>query len=239
MFVLLFNATWLVRLQDGPVWLHTVAAEQSFCRQNWWTNLFYINNLMRTTEPCFQHGWYLAADFQLFIVGVALHMMFWRFPSTTKLLLATGLAVAVAVPGLITYTQRFEGIFMATPESQRYLQWYDVMYRRVYIPAYTNAGSFLCGLCGGMVYAQGKREQWPLGRSLWLRVLCWTAVPAGVVLLLSGYVFYACEVVKPAAWVAAYAAVHKTGWGAMMAAMITAMAFGIGCECWLLKDSFC
>lgn len=78
MFVLMFNATWLVRLQNGPLWLHAVGAEQQHCRDSWWTNVLYINNVMRIDKPCFQHGWYLAADFQLFIVGVVLHMVFWR-----------------------------------------------------------------------------------------------------------------------------------------------------------------
>lgn len=144
------------------------------------------------------------------------------------------MALAYAIPGLITYVRRFEGIFMATPESQRHLQWYDIMYRTVYVPAYTNAGSFLCGLIGGLVYAAGGRRDrdrasnGPLLRLL--RVLWWTAVPACVALLLTGHLFYAHDWPKPSLWIAAYAAAQRNVWGAYMAAVITAMALGVGCK---------
>lgn len=230
MFLVLFHATWLVRLHDGPVWLHTVGPEHSFCRQNWWTNLLYANNFLVPAEPCFQHGWYLAADFQLFVVGVLVHMALWRFPCLTKPLLGVGALVALIIPACITYAQRFEGVFMATPESQRYLQWYDRQYRSVYIPAYTNAGSFLCGIIGGIVYGTAKRDRSRLVESALLRMLWWTAVPVCVAALLSGYVFYAYDLPKPSLAIAIYAAALKNVWGLYVAAIITALAFGMGCE---------
>lgn len=51
MFLILFNATWLVRLQNGPLWPHITDTERTFCRANWWTNLFYINNIVAVSEP--------------------------------------------------------------------------------------------------------------------------------------------------------------------------------------------
>lgn len=137
--------------------------------------------------------------------------------------------LSYVVPGLVTYVNRFEGIFMATPESQRYLQWYDPMYRKVYIPSYMNAGSFLCGTIGGIVYATAKRDRRPLGDSRVLRALWWSAVPVCVAMLLAGHLFYAFEMTKPSVWMAAYAASQRNVWGAFMAVIITALAFGIGC----------
>lgn len=230
MFCILFHATWLVRLHDGPVWLHTVGPEQAHCRNSWWTNMLYVNNYVTTSEPCFQHGWYLAADFQLFIVGVLVHVILWRFPIVTKPLLSAAVAVAFVIPAVITYAGRFEGVFMATPESQRYLQWYDRQYRNIYIPAYTNAGSFVCGTIGGIVYSTAKRERRPMLNNALLRMLWWTAVPVCVAALLSGYVFYAYDLPKPSLAIAVYAAALKNVWGLYMAAMITAMAFGMGCK---------
>lgn len=51
LFVILLHSTWLVRLQDGPLWPHLMETERTFCRKNWWANLFYINNIFTTTEP--------------------------------------------------------------------------------------------------------------------------------------------------------------------------------------------
>lgn len=78
MLLLAFNATWLVKMQDGPLWAHISDTERTFCRNNWWANLFYVNNIFTVSEPCFQHGWYLAADFQMFIVGTIMHMIIWK-----------------------------------------------------------------------------------------------------------------------------------------------------------------
>lgn len=119
---------------------------------------------------------------------------------------------------------------MATPESQRYLQWYDQMYASVYVPAYTNGGSFFFGLCGGILYVRAKQERLGFGEGKLLRVLFWTVLPVGLALLMSGHVFYAYDWAKPSLASAAYAAGQKSVWGANITIMIVAMAFGIGCE---------
>jgi hypothetical protein len=38
------HSTWLVRLSRGPFWDQIVGEEYRSCRENWWTNLLYINN---------------------------------------------------------------------------------------------------------------------------------------------------------------------------------------------------
>lgn len=48
--------------------------------------------------------------------------------------------------------------------NQRYLHWYDEMYKRIHIPAYTNFGSFLCGMIGGILFDKYKQEQVELGK---------------------------------------------------------------------------
>lgn len=42
--IMLFDATWLYKLNFGPFWKTTSETEKTFCRRNWWTNLLYINN---------------------------------------------------------------------------------------------------------------------------------------------------------------------------------------------------
>lgn len=100
LFIMLFHATWLVTMQDGPLWPYVAQTERTFCRANWWANLLYVNNIFTVSEPvsilflnfmkimcglenlmyfkCLQHGWYMAADFQMFVIGVALQLLFWK-----------------------------------------------------------------------------------------------------------------------------------------------------------------
>lgn len=51
MFIVMFNATMLLKTTSGPVWPHYADNERSFCRWNWWTNLLYINNFVKAREP--------------------------------------------------------------------------------------------------------------------------------------------------------------------------------------------
>lgn len=50
-FVVLLHATWLSKLQDGPIWKLGTDTERAFCRRNWWTNLLYVNNYIHADQP--------------------------------------------------------------------------------------------------------------------------------------------------------------------------------------------
>lgn len=43
------SATLLTYTGNGPYWYFVQAGEE-FCRKNWWTNILYVNNLVRTEE---------------------------------------------------------------------------------------------------------------------------------------------------------------------------------------------
>lgn len=49
--MLLFNATLLYKLQDGPLWANWTDNERLFCRRHGWTNMLYLNNFIAAKEP--------------------------------------------------------------------------------------------------------------------------------------------------------------------------------------------
>lgn len=61
-------------------------------------------------------SWYLAVDMQMFIIGLAVMMIIWRYPHIKKRLLGLCIAIALIVPALVTYFGEFDGIFLVTPE---------------------------------------------------------------------------------------------------------------------------
>lgn len=63
-----------------------------------------------------QHAWYLAADFQLTIMGTLIQMFIWRFTKLTKVVYSITMVISFVVPAVITYIYRFDGTFMAAPE---------------------------------------------------------------------------------------------------------------------------
>lgn len=49
--VIAFLALGLPALGSGPMWAATVGEEAHRCRQRWWTNLLFVNNLVRQDQP--------------------------------------------------------------------------------------------------------------------------------------------------------------------------------------------
>lgn len=43
-FVIFYHATFFKYFGEGPMWKPIVEPEVQDCRDNWWTNILYINN---------------------------------------------------------------------------------------------------------------------------------------------------------------------------------------------------
>lgn len=50
-FMVFFHSTLLIYTQSGPMWRRLAETERSFCRKNWWTNIFYLNNYVHVDDP--------------------------------------------------------------------------------------------------------------------------------------------------------------------------------------------
>lgn len=49
---ILVEATWISKIYKGPTFAQISMTERANCRANWWANLLYINNFVKTDEPC-------------------------------------------------------------------------------------------------------------------------------------------------------------------------------------------
>ncbi|XP_063923191.1 nose resistant to fluoxetine protein 6-like isoform X2 [Zophobas morio] len=81
--VLLYSATWMPHLTDGPVWDHTVLDEHQMCRRNWWINLLFLHNFQHFQEMCGTHLWFIAVDLQLYLIGLIILWVIWHYPRKT------------------------------------------------------------------------------------------------------------------------------------------------------------
>ncbi|XP_001661710.2 nose resistant to fluoxetine protein 6 [Aedes aegypti] len=232
LFMILLDATWLIKLQDGPVWKRVAETERTFCRNNWWANLLFVNNYFTVDEPCLQQGWYLATDFQLFILGLLLLAFVRRFPKLLRPTIGLAVILSYVSPALVTYFHQLEGVVMIRPEALKYVLWYERSYRQMYIPTHTNYGSYLAGLIAGLTYHKLKRSEFNIRQHKPFLFLWYCVLPLAVMLLLSAYVFYEYDFEKPAVWIALYSALSKNLWGLIFGVLFVGLAFGVG---WFLK----
>ncbi|XP_058461156.1 nose resistant to fluoxetine protein 6-like [Malaya genurostris] len=218
-YVLLLHATWLPKLQDGPLWKRGTETERYFCRKNWWTNMLYVNNYVNADEPCLQQAWYLACDYQLFTLGMVLVVAVTKYPKFRTTIFSTAVALTYVIPALVIYLGGFDGSFINRLQDERFIYWYDRMYQAVYIPFHTNMGCYLGGLILGMIYYKQRKHNHDSNRSWYLKTLWYGVVPIGLLCMMSNMMFYVYDFEKPSIWMAIYYPVMKNMWiflGAIM-----------------------
>uniref|UniRef100_A0AAG5DK72 Acyltransferase 3 domain-containing protein n=1 Tax=Anopheles atroparvus TaxID=41427 RepID=A0AAG5DK72_ANOAO len=206
-FVMLFHATWLSKLQVGPLWRWGSETEQAYCRRNWWTNLLYINNYVRADQPCVQQGWYLGAEFQIFIIAMIMLVTIVKFPRLKIAILAVVLTAAYTVPAIFIYYQNLDGTFVITLEAQRYILWFDRYYLQAYIPTHVNFGNYMLGVLTGLIYVELRKRSINLANNRTFRIVWYLNFLLTPLSMLPSYMFYVNEFDKPSVWMAVYFAV--------------------------------
>ncbi|XP_046573343.1 nose resistant to fluoxetine protein 6-like [Haliotis rubra] len=153
---MIFINTFLVRyLTDGPTWAGP--ADIQYCKDNWWANLLYINNVYREENQCLVWGWFLANDMQFYLVAplalIPLALSFsLKRPTARKILKIDGLCVifgflitSIVSTAYITYS--IEGDLFHNGQ-----EYYD----KVYLKPWCRVGPFAIGMASGYILQEKK-----------------------------------------------------------------------------------
>ncbi|XP_052756094.1 O-acyltransferase like protein-like [Galleria mellonella] len=145
---ILLQASLFHRVSDGPAW-EAVAGQTDRCRQYWWTTLLYIQNYYNPNYMCVPHSWYLAIDFQLFLISPLI--LFWVVNGTRKsawTTLVTALLASLTGASIYNFTIGFKaGPVTFGPEREgqpNYLMYY-------YVNTLTRAPPFFVGMIFGYI----------------------------------------------------------------------------------------
>ncbi|XP_076179413.1 O-acyltransferase like protein isoform X2 [Ptiloglossa arizonensis] len=118
-----FYATLFYKLGTGPQWHQWVGANKDYCRENWWTNLLYVNNYVNLPRMCLSQSWYLATDMQLvWLSPIFLYPML-RFTREIFfwLIIVSSLVISVLVPFVITFVYELPGTMLYYKEYGSYV----------------------------------------------------------------------------------------------------------------------
>uniref|UniRef100_A0A182PMS0 Acyltransferase 3 domain-containing protein n=1 Tax=Anopheles epiroticus TaxID=199890 RepID=A0A182PMS0_9DIPT len=149
-FIILYQATWYKRVKQGLLEYKF----NDFCSEHWWTNLLFVNNYIHPTEPCLKFSWYLGADLQLFLIGMALLMVVWKYPMMKGFLMNSMIVAALFIPGYIIYATSTESTMtFDMRHALAELRTYD-HFLKFYLPSHTNISSYFFGIIAAMCYTR-------------------------------------------------------------------------------------
>ncbi|KAL3288861.1 hypothetical protein HHI36_003308 [Cryptolaemus montrouzieri] len=137
----------------GPFWYHLIGEEFENCRRNGWTNFLYINNYVNSSQMCFSQTWYLAADMQLYIMGLVVIYMLKKFPKQMVKILGVFFIIGISIPGIVSFMNNC-GLLLAYPERSYtiFLQVKD--WHLLYSSGYSNIGASILGIIFGVLYRE-------------------------------------------------------------------------------------
>ncbi|XP_038052246.1 uncharacterized protein LOC119724969 [Patiria miniata] len=185
--------TLIVHFGEGPGKVDLFESAANMCRERWWTNLLYINNLYpfpgQLGQQCMGWSWYLANDMQFFVISPIIIYLLYKY---SKLGLGLIVALCLASFGITAYIATKYGVTLGVAINPPYSNNNtiidygngnpDIIYGKPYcrIPAY------LVGMVFGYVFY--KLNGQPFKMSKWINVAMWiVAVGVGLAIIYGPY----------------------------------------------------
>ncbi|XP_052756162.1 O-acyltransferase like protein-like [Galleria mellonella] len=144
----LLQASLFYRVTDGPVW--EVVAQQTYqCRKYWWSTLLYIQNYYNPYYVCIPNTWYLAIDFQLFLISpLVLVGVVGATKRTAWITLTTALLASLTGSSIYNFIMRFaSGIFTLSPSREDQPEYFTLYY----VNTLTRSSPFFVGMIFGYI----------------------------------------------------------------------------------------
>ncbi|XP_063367010.1 uncharacterized protein LOC134655476 [Cydia amplana] len=144
----------------------------------------------RTVILVCTYVWYLAADTQLFALGLLVCVVC-RRPGSQVLVIGALAVASLVIPAAHTYFQDFDAVSYQSPEMFRTLYKNYDTFRTMYIGAHTNLSTFIVGLAGGLLAFHWLKNEKAFSEKFKRhRWVVWLVVPFSFVCVLSSTVLY-------------------------------------------------
>ncbi|CAG9821312.1 unnamed protein product [Phaedon cochleariae] len=173
-----FEATLLIHLGKGPYWDILVGREYRNCRQNWWTNLLYINNYVEKNNMCLHQTWYIASDTQLYLLSLLLLMIIWKNQDKINIILGSILTIGLIIPGAISFMNNYDIVIHQYPEVLYDLRGLQIdAWHHLYTSGYSNITGYAIGLTFGYIFYKYKNKVLQLSK---MHVILWWILTFGM-----------------------------------------------------------
>jgi len=136
----------------NPILVPAAEGSPSACQQYWWANLLYINNFVPSERPlafgCMPWTWYLANDFQFFVIGILLMAIYCGYSKRiARVVMGTMLVACWVVTGTRNILKGWQVGFFALLEDDEF-----------YIKPWTRIAPYLLGMMGALLVSEHQEQ---------------------------------------------------------------------------------
>uniref|UniRef100_T1KGM3 Acyltransferase 3 domain-containing protein n=2 Tax=Tetranychus urticae TaxID=32264 RepID=T1KGM3_TETUR len=190
---------------SGPLWPQAVENTAKLCRQNWWTNILFLNNFLPPDQLCLLHTWFLAAHMQFHLFSAIILYILYRFPKLTITILSFFTILAGA--GVYIYTV-INNLRWPTVIADAVFTDYSQQILTLYIMPYNHLGSYLVGIVGGYYLVKYKNSM----ISTRTQAIAWIASLSVMSLIIFAPHAAFAGTMPGLTEAAVYLSVHRTAW---------------------------
>ncbi|XP_041473096.1 nose resistant to fluoxetine protein 6-like isoform X1 [Lytechinus variegatus] len=206
-------------LGEGPKWAGQVIDHG--CSEGWWANLLYINNFVH--GRCISWVWYLANDFQFFVISPIFILLLYKKPRIGfGALIVTCVASVTTTAVLMVindFNARLNGMLDLNSNAGEFQQ-------TIYVKPYCRIPPYLVGMAVGYLLHMNRDKR--ISMHPIMAVLGWIAASAiGMACVYGFYPSYHGNELSTADS-AAYMALSKFAWAVSVAWVVIACHHGYG-----------
>ncbi|GFS10407.1 nose resistant to fluoxetine protein 6-like [Elysia marginata] len=207
---------------QGALWPSVQPADKDNCEKYWWTNMFYLNNVVHKDKACLGQSWYLATDMQFFVLSPLLLIPFYIHPLLGLISCAIFFLPHAITTGVLTVQNDWSAAVIAEGQRENFQSYFENYYEA----PWCRIGPYIVGIVTGYLLAAQRdriKLNWFTASFGWLLA---TGVALAVIYGLRGDVGF--EHPSSPGVAALYNAMARSAWAACVCWVIMACATGWG-----------
>ncbi|XP_052790475.1 nose resistant to fluoxetine protein 6-like isoform X1 [Mya arenaria] len=217
MLFLMFYIPLVKHWGNGPIWPQQ-GIEINDCKDTWWTNLLYVNNLVRTDKMCMGWSWYLANDMQFYVISPLMLILLYTSRLWGAICCGAFVLLNFIVAGVLSKVNHLPSNFVLGDNG-------GDDFNLLYIKPWCRVGPYAVGIFTGYVlYRTECKVRIP---KVW-NLLGWAIATAVALAILYGLWTPDLTPKLGEDMSALYNATARTAWGACIAWVIFSCATGHG-----------
>lgn len=217
LFIMLYVPT-MKYWTTGPLWPQSTGFEVDECKDTWWKNILYVNNIIEPEKMCMAWSWYLSNDMQFYIISPLMLVPLYYSPLWGSISCFVLILANFIMTGVISKQNELGSNMILGDASSD-------AFTLIYVKPWCRIAPYVVGIFTGYVL---YKTECKVKMSKIINVLGWAISTAVALLVLYGLYDADGKDKLGADAAALYNATSRTAWGMAIAWVIFACATGYG-----------